>query len=300
MLLIAALFCTALAVIDSIGFWSGYGKDVWTISADDLIRLVQLFYAGELAYAMSTLFVKIAILALYLRLFPSQRFRRVAWASIAVVAGLILASIFGGTFQCVPIRYTWQQYQGRGEGRCINLWLAFMTHGVIIMVFDLWIIAMPMPILYRTQMSWSKKIQTGLVFAVGLVVTVISALRLHAVRDYRAIKSNPSWIMWPTTVWCALEAFIGVSVACLPAAKLLFQRIRQRVVERNTEKSQPVSLHNSQRPLNRPGVIHVRSTLFIASELRGEDSNLASLECTTSSTATCGSSRSMGGGRHPT
>ena len=72
-------------------------------------------------------------------------------------------------FQCTPVPFSWDGWTGESKGKCINVNLFSWIRGGVEIGIDLAIISLPLPILYRLQMDWRKKIQVMLMFCVGFV-----------------------------------------------------------------------------------------------------------------------------------
>lgn len=80
-------------------------------------------------------------------------------------------------FSCRPIQAFW----GDSEGTCINLVAFTYFTNITNLVTDLWIFALPIPIILRLQTSRDKRIGLCFLFSVGLGTCAISAARLSFV-----------------------------------------------------------------------------------------------------------------------
>ena len=83
---------------------------------------------------------------------------------ISLICGL--AFILEEFVICRPLAYQWNKSI---KGVCGDQTLSFLIPGVINLVLDLLIIALPMPVLWNLQMRTAKKIATSAVFGIGLV-----------------------------------------------------------------------------------------------------------------------------------
>ena len=114
-------------------------------------------------------FTKMAILLLYLRVFPSTPFRYVVIVSLVVVAAYIPAFALTIAFHCTPISFGWTGWTGETQGHCINLNAFAWAHAAINIVFDVFIIVLPVPQLLRLRLGRRKKIHVVLMFSVGFL-----------------------------------------------------------------------------------------------------------------------------------
>jgi hypothetical protein len=70
-------------------------------------------------------------------------------------------------FNCTPVTYIWESWDGEHTGKCINFHVFAWAHAGINIALDVIIIGVPIPELLRLSMSGRKKIQVVLMFSVG-------------------------------------------------------------------------------------------------------------------------------------
>src|SRR5689334_10466044 len=114
-------------------------------------------------------FTKAAILLLYYRVFQSERFRKIVIGALIVTAAFIIAFSFGVIFHCTPISFGWNGWTGEYEGTCINFNAFAWAHAITNIVFDLFIIILPIPELVRLKLGRRKMIHIILMFSVGFL-----------------------------------------------------------------------------------------------------------------------------------
>ena len=116
---------------------------------------------------MTTTLIKLAILILYLRTFATRLLRRAVWIVGAIVITNGVGIFVSVCTYCTPIAHFWDP---RGvPGHCVNEVIATTMYSLTLMVTDLIIYVMPMPIIWKLKMTTRRKIETILVFMVGLV-----------------------------------------------------------------------------------------------------------------------------------
>lgn len=91
-------------------------------------------------------------------------------------------------------------------------WAGFNT------ITDLWVVLLPIPVILKLQMSLLKRIGTSLIFALGLFIVAISALRMQALNE-SVTKTDTTWDSAPAFIWSHVEAAVGLIATCLPALK---------------------------------------------------------------------------------
>lgn len=80
-------------------------------------------------------------------------------------------------FECRPIQAWWLA----AEGQCLNLVAFAYFTNITNLVSDMWIFAMPLPIIMKLQTNTNKRLTLCFLFSVGLGVCSISAARLRFV-----------------------------------------------------------------------------------------------------------------------
>lgn len=119
-------------------------------------------------------------------------------------------------FQCRPLSYSWNQWDGEHEGVCEDAKSATYGNASLNIFFDIVVMLLPVPKLLALQSrSTRSKIGVVLIFLVGLFVTACSIVRLHYV-PYLWTSQNPTYDFNDITLWSGLEGDVGVCCACMP------------------------------------------------------------------------------------
>lgn len=134
---------------------------------DTLLLNLKLKTAAQFVYALAVALPKIALLLLYLRIFPegNRRARTVIWIILVVVSlhclvdGIIVCFTI-----CQPFSYQWDP---SSLGKCGNWLLVYKVYGIPNILTDLAILALPLPMLSRLQMGKAQKM--------GLLLTLLTA-----------------------------------------------------------------------------------------------------------------------------
>ena len=173
------------------------------------------------------MFTKVSILLLYLRIFPrtvSNAFRITCWIFIGIVVSAFFGIVFAFIFSCRPISGNWMAWDGEHPATCTNAFAQSMSVASINVALDLTIFLLPIPKVWALNMSVKKRIGVILTFTVGLLVTVISAIRL-AILARRLDTTNPSWDFAAVANWSQAEVNLGILCACMPATARLIKRV---------------------------------------------------------------------------
>ncbi|KAL2808665.1 CFEM domain-containing protein [Aspergillus granulosus] len=96
------------------------------------------------------------------------------------------------------------------------------------------VICIPMPTLWNLQMPLEKRLGVCIMFAVGIVVTVISIFRLVETVGFNS-TTNPTKDFVPVGIWSLLEFDVAIMCACLPAIRALFLRFYMAFIKEPIE-----------------------------------------------------------------
>ncbi len=110
---------------------------------------------------------KIAILALYHRVFPNKNIRLGVWIILGTLVGFTISTVIAALAECRPFVANWNpEFPG---AHCINK-LAFYRYGSIPNILtDIAMLILPMKVLLNLQVSTRLKIGLIATFAVGSV-----------------------------------------------------------------------------------------------------------------------------------
>lgn len=114
--------------------------------------------------------LKFSILLFYRRIFHSTWFRRASLAALGLITAWTVAFFFGTLFMCDgrPYDVIWKSLTTYKEycWRYKYLWLGHCATDV---ATDILVLSLPLPQIWRLQMSVQRKIIVSAVFLVGLL-----------------------------------------------------------------------------------------------------------------------------------
>ncbi|ROW11215.1 hypothetical protein VMCG_01306 [Cytospora schulzeri] len=221
----------------------GLGQDIWMLDSTHVTIVMILFYVAEFAYVIESALTKTSIVCLYLRIFPKQKFRRMCYGLLGLIAVFCLVFAVTLLAYCQPFSYVWSRWDGRYEGKCINMTAQTFVCAAMNIVLDVIIFLLPIPQLLKLETNWRAKLGVILVFMLGLFVTICSIARLRFLSSW-ASSTNPTYDYGPLAVWSLIELYAGVICACLPGMASLFRRMKHQHSER--KKSTNNSLGGSK------------------------------------------------------
>lgn len=112
---------------------------------------------------------KISIIFLYLRIFRGKSFVYFAYALIAANVAYLLAFEAISIFQCWPIEGAWRAWDGTFRAKCRNVNLQGWMSATFSIILDVLTLILPLPSLYKLEMSMKKRVQIMMMFSVGVL-----------------------------------------------------------------------------------------------------------------------------------
>jgi hypothetical protein len=99
---------------------SGLGRDIWMLNSDEITKTLLYFFVEEYLYTFIVVFTKISILCLYIRVFAVYRFRLLCYILIGITLAFGISCWVSTGFNCVPITFMWQGWDGQHSGTCMD------------------------------------------------------------------------------------------------------------------------------------------------------------------------------------
>ncbi|CEL10261.1 hypothetical protein ASPCAL13383 [Aspergillus calidoustus] len=201
----------------------GWGTDMWSLSREQIIHLMKLFYIGIIFFYFSVAVSKLAILYFYLRIFTTPSFKRVTYAVIALCATWGLAVVFQSAFNCTPAWFYWTRFDGVSKGTCLS-YTAFKIMPPINVALDVVVMLLPLPSLLKLNLPVAKKVRVISMFSVGILILVAGTLRLTHL--YNSITTyNITYNGGELSYFGVIEAQVSVICTCMPAIATLLKRV---------------------------------------------------------------------------
>lgn len=130
------------------------------------IVLTQLLFTAYICWLLASVFYKLAILALYNRIFTTAKFRKWSYGVMALVICYCVSFFCVYMTNCVPIDYMWNPTPG---GYCRDGQVSDYSTLAINMFLDLAILVLPMPTLWNLKLPAKKKAVVTIMFSFGLL-----------------------------------------------------------------------------------------------------------------------------------
>ena len=135
--------------------------------------LYQTVWLQQICWALSIGLNITAILLFYLRIFPNTWLRRSVYGIGAFILAWTIATTLMVIFQCRPVECFWDRESDGGS--CIDANPAYFATGLISSVTLVVGLLLPLPIIWKLQISYLRKLGLGLSFSIGALCVTYRA-----------------------------------------------------------------------------------------------------------------------------
>lgn len=150
---------------------SGYYLAVYWVKASILVFYLRLGFTDLAQYC------RIILLTYFLAV--SSKFKKMCWGTIAVLTPLLIASQIVIYCQCQPLRAVWDVTLQLNEYSCIDIAAFLYSTSILSIITDIWILILPVRLLWRVQRPIKEKIQLLGVFMIGVLACIAGCIRLY-------------------------------------------------------------------------------------------------------------------------
>ncbi|KAK8021971.1 hypothetical protein PG993_012738 [Apiospora rasikravindrae] len=207
----------------------GSGRHIWAVDPTEfIIVLKQMVYAEPWIYATAVTVTRASILLLYHRLFDTNTTSNTIYIwqtrfAVGLTAAYPFVMYIVMAVACRPLSYYWTQYLGQGEGTCIDVLNFYLAFGVLNLINDVVILALPIPTIAKLHMDWRKKLSIMGIMLLGAFSCVSSLIRIFYLSRL-ASSIDVTWWFGPGMGWSCIEPSTAIITACLPTLAPLFRK----------------------------------------------------------------------------
>ncbi|RYP08562.1 hypothetical protein DL765_008733 [Monosporascus sp. GIB2] len=192
---------------------TAYGKIVW---------LSSIFYNGCLG------FIKISVLALYVRL-GDPKLRRLSFVMIGVICCQAGGTVCACIFQCSLVRAAYDQSIPPEQAKCININAFYLANAAVNISTDILTYTLPFPLVRKLQIPRRQKTSLAVIFGLGLFACISSIVRITYIPPMLT-SDDPTWIISGAMYWSVIETKIGILAASIPSYKSIAKRCAPRLL----------------------------------------------------------------------
>ncbi|KAJ9154891.1 Integral membrane protein [Pleurostoma richardsiae] len=223
---------TAFAIIGIVSEYSfGWNRHAWDLPTDLITPGLKLSLATQVLFDVATTLTKLSMLTLIFKIMAAGQSRmRHAVLILAILIALDgFIFIFVTIFQCSPVSAYWTL--SFTPQKCIDEATHVLAAGIINTVTDFIIVLLPIPTVARLGLPPRQLAVVLGLFGGGLLSTAAGAVRTFF--TWRMIKGadhDITWYAYVAVLTSAIELYVGIICASLPATKPFFSRYLPRLL----------------------------------------------------------------------
>ncbi|KAJ5744307.1 hypothetical protein N7533_009177 [Penicillium manginii] len=240
--------------------------------ADDIAERIVLGYSivEKITFGV----IKTSVLLAYRRIFRGKIFNAVSLGMIIVCTVLALAFLITSAFQCRVRNWSLQYQSWSHQRHCIQAEISWSGYAIADVVTDFVLLLFPVPLVWKLQLTLSKKISVLLVFLLGSLSTAVAIVRMVVILfftygssgGYRDLLDTISTAL----VWSLVEASVAIFASCLPSIRPLIHRSSTSIGLSKRLYGQSVSNPTGMQLAARPSTLYELENIDIWQELSEE------------------------------
>nr|XP_036578222.1 uncharacterized protein CTRU02_11723 [Colletotrichum truncatum]KAF6785423.1 integral membrane protein [Colletotrichum truncatum] len=230
-MVVGLLFTFVAGALNYAMIAQGLGRHAVTLSLNQQVEFLKLLLAFECIYVTAVMFVKLSLLLMYRRIFPSRGFKISAIILGAITIAWWISIVLVCVFQCTPVA---KAYMPWIDGTCIDLKASFIGNAIPNILTDVAILCLPIGQVWRLQVTLVQRLSLCFMFLLGGLVSTASR-RLCNSKSRTQHVSNRCWRLYSVLTslgtlatactWCVVECACGVISACLPTLRPLMVKV---------------------------------------------------------------------------
>ncbi|KAH9867681.1 hypothetical protein IAQ61_008275 [Plenodomus lingam] len=187
--------------------------------------------------------VKLTFLLFYMRLTSEQIFRILTNTGFVLNSAIILFNILLTVLQCTPFEKILHPTLPP-EVKCINARTVTFTPPVLNIAMDLYILCIPIPIVWNLQMAVRRKATILFVLGFGLVSVTVAVLRLPLLLSLTSMKTDTSTDIARVIIVASFEVQCAIVAVNLPSLTSMWTAVREK--QRSPQGKEPWVLPSYQ------------------------------------------------------
>ena len=139
-------------------------KDTMT-NPKGLLTFWKALLASKFLWITAVTLSRLSVIHLFTYIFDNKKFKYVACAVAACCVAFWLAFVLDGFLICQPLAYNWNKTISAGH--CGSQYAEIIYPPTVNLLLDVFIITMPMPLLWKLNLPFKKKITITMVICLS-------------------------------------------------------------------------------------------------------------------------------------
>ncbi|OAG37286.1 hypothetical protein AYO21_08471 [Fonsecaea monophora] len=198
----------------------GLGQHHDAVSYDQFASFSRYTYAAQMLFVITCCFAKASVVSFVMAIAPQRRIQRSCYALLAIISGWTVSGVFAIAFQCkLPQPWIFE------DGKCIDQEALSLFLGIVNILTDLALVAIPSAMMWWVQTNTTRKWQVVTLFASRIIVPIFIIVQLV---EYRKLyeSDDRSWNMVGPAIWSQLVMNLSILTACIPSLKTVLDMFK--------------------------------------------------------------------------
>ncbi|CAG9941838.1 unnamed protein product [Clonostachys rosea f. rosea IK726] len=199
----------------------------YRVRQEDYLSFVKSEFFTTLIYTWNQWVIKMSILALYWRVFVTQKPRKILKWLIGWLCIYGLVNCIAPIFSCIPVQKFWNPSL---DGHCMQGGELHYVLATCNAINDFAILIFPIPILLKLKMPLRVRVILIMTLTCGLLASVVSIVRFYAlVHFFEGPRENAPVLAVPISTWSSLEVNLAIICSSVATLKPLFAQFVPRL-----------------------------------------------------------------------
>ncbi|KAK7951768.1 uncharacterized protein PG986_007496 [Apiospora aurea] len=205
----------------------GAGKHLQNVPVEDLPGALMMRWLGEWIYVLTSIFVKVTVSILLLRICSKPWHKTVIYVTISVIVVWNTIYAFLTAFQCLPVQHFWERISDPEGGQCLSEGIitgtTYATAGINCLAD--WILGLlPIALVWNLELNRRTKASTAGILALGIIASVATCVRIPFVWQLTH-DSDSLYVFVDFTNWSTIELAMGLAASSIATLRPLFKKV---------------------------------------------------------------------------
>ncbi|KAF3491562.1 uncharacterized protein GIQ15_01079 [Arthroderma uncinatum] len=197
------------------------GFHIWDFNFSHYKQSRITSYICQILFIPLMTFVKLSILASYLRFFTEKTYIRLAWAQVVLVLAWFVCFFVMMLVACIPLTNYWNNILLKG---CMDDAVRLLPGIYSNAVMDVMLFLTPCPTLWKLQLPIRDRIVLIVMMCLGLISCVAGCIKSYYMYQTLVGTYDVTWEGYKVWVWTDLETNLAVICASVPVLRPLAQK----------------------------------------------------------------------------
>lgn len=187
------------------------------------LRFLQIVLGYSIVEKITFGVIKISVIMAYRRIFRGRGFNIASLCMMVVCTLLALSFLITSALQCHVRNWNLKYLEWSHRKHCIQAEISWSGYAIADVLTDLVLLLFPVPLVWKLQLTMSKKISVLLVFLLGSLSTAVGIVRMVVILyfTYGAFDFDQTWNLFspPSPSLPSLSLSVSLSVSLFSRKK---------------------------------------------------------------------------------